>query len=338
VLATRGTPLEGQRVSPALLVWAVGAVAAGWGRRAVARVCEVDPKTVLQWWVEAAEPRKAVSQHCLHDVRGTPVPLDELSALLRAVKEGEGSETEAITRLARSPHWVWVALDPVTTWLLAPAVGARTRAMAQGVGPQVVQVLAPDCAPVFVTDGLTEDITALLPHGGHWVQPQRRQGQGPLPKPRGMPLPQLLSALVIKGRRRRRLVEVTHRVVFGTQAAVEQGLAGCGWQSKTAVIERVNLSRRPQVAVVGRRVMTLCTGAAGGRQQLALDPTSSNCCLPQASLRQPLPEPEPTHGHGSAKRWQPRPPALAAGLTEHVWTLREVRRFRVPPWPQPQAM
>ena len=38
---------------------------------------------------------------------------------------------------------------------------------------------------------------------------------------------------------------------------------------------------------------------------------------------------------GSAKRWQPRTPAMAAGLTDHVWTLREVLLFRVPPWPQP---
>jgi hypothetical protein len=42
-----------------------------------------------------------------------------------------------------------------------------------------------------------------------------------------------------------------------------------------------------------------------------------------------------THGTGAAKRWQPRTPAMAAGLTDHVWTLREVLLFRVPPWPQP---
>jgi hypothetical protein len=46
-LETRGTPLSGKRVSPDLLVWAVGAVAEGLGIRAVARVFEVDPNTVL---------------------------------------------------------------------------------------------------------------------------------------------------------------------------------------------------------------------------------------------------------------------------------------------------
>ena len=66
-----------------------------------------------------------------------------------------------------------------------------------------------------------------------------------------------------------------------------------------------------------------------------LESNKSDFCLPHASLRLPLPQPEPTHGTGSAKRWQPRTPAMAAGLTDHVWTLREVLLFRVPPWPQP---
>ena len=84
--------------------------------------------------------------------------------------------------------------------------------------------------------------------------------------------------------------------------------------------------------------MTVCTGEVGLRQQLALYQTYYNSCLPHSSLRLPLPQPLPTNGSGSAKRWQPRTPAMAAGQTDHVWTLREVLRFRVPPWPQPQAL
>ena len=70
--------------------------------------------------------------------------------------------------------------------------------------------------------------------------------------------------------RRRRLVDVQHRVVFGTLAAVQQVLAAHGWQINTAFIERVNLSIRQHVAAVGRRVSTLCKGEDGIRQQLAL--------------------------------------------------------------------
>src|SRR5882762_7460539 len=195
-LETHGTPLHGKRVVPERLVWAVGALAEGLGIRAVARVFEVDPNTVLAWLVEVAEHAAAFSQYVLHDVRVTQVQLDELFALLSAVKTGEVSEADAITRLSRSPHWVWAAIDPVTKLLLTLDVGDRTLAMAQRVVHQVVQVLAPDCAPLFLTDGLKEYLTALLTHYGHWVQPERQRVQGPAPKPRWMPLPGLLYAQV----------------------------------------------------------------------------------------------------------------------------------------------
>src|SRR5437667_268488 len=246
---THGTPLHGKRVVPERLVWAVGALAEGLGIRAVARVFEVDPNTVLEWLVEVADHAAAFSQYFLHDVRVTQVQLDELFALLSAVKAGEVSEAAAITRLSRAPHWVWAALDPVTKLLLTVEVGDRTLAMAQRM--------------------------------------------------------------------------------------VHQVLAACGWQINTAFVERLNLTIRQHVAAVGRRVSTLCKGEDGVRQQLALYHMYYNFCLPHTSLRQPLPRPEPTHGTGSAKRWQPQTPAMAAGLTDHVWTLREVLLFRVPPWPQP---
>jgi len=200
---------------------------------------------------------------------------------------------------------------------------------------QVVQVLAPGCVPLFLTDGFKEYATALLTHYGQWVQPARRQATGPVPKPRWMPLPGLLYAQGVKTGRRRRLVQVRHRVVFGTLEAVQQVLAAYGWQSQTAFIERVTLSMRQHVAAVGRRVATLCKGEDGLRQQLALYHVYYNFCLPHASGRQPLPQSLPTNGTGSTQPWRPRTPAMAAGLTDRVWTLREVLMFRVPPWPQP---
>src|ERR671914_893814 len=72
-LETHGTIFHGKHVTPNLLVWAVGALAEGLGIRAVARVFEVDPNTVLQWLVEGAEHVAAFSQHFLHDLRVTQV-------------------------------------------------------------------------------------------------------------------------------------------------------------------------------------------------------------------------------------------------------------------------
>jgi hypothetical protein len=153
-----------------------------------------------------------------------------------------------------------------------------------------------------------------------------------------MPLPHLLYAQVIKTVRRRRLVRVRHRVVFGTLEAVQQVLAACGWQINTAFVERLNLDLRQHVAAIGRRVATLCKGEDGLCHQLSLCQTSHNFCLPHTSLRQPLPQPLPTNGTGSAQPWRPCTPAMAAGLTDHVWSLREVWLYRVPPWPQPAGV
>ncbi len=221
-LETLGTLLYGKRTSVERIVRVLACLAEGLGIRGTARVFEVDPNTVLQWLVEAAEQLQAFARHLLHDLHVNQVQLDELFALLSAVKAGEGSGAEAIDRLERTPQWVWVAMDPESTLLLAIDVGKRTLALAQRVVHHVAQVLALDGAPLLLTDGFREYLTALLTHYGHWVQPSRRQDKGPYPKPRWMPLPQLLYAQVVKTIRRRRLVRVSHRVVFGTFEAVQQ--------------------------------------------------------------------------------------------------------------------
>src|SRR5438105_10945490 len=130
-----------------------------------------------------------------------------------------GSKT-ARGRTTPQPVFTRYKLLEIERLLLTIDVGNRTLAMAQRVVHHVAQVLAPDCAPLFLTDGFREYLTALLTHYGYWVQPPRRQDKGPMPKPRWMPLPQLLYAQVVKTVRRRRLVGVTHRVVFGTITAV----------------------------------------------------------------------------------------------------------------------
>jgi hypothetical protein len=221
------------------------------------------------------------------------------------------------------------------TTLLIPGENDTDReldAMAQRLVHQITEVLAPHCAPLFLTDGFGEYLTALVTHYGRWIHPERRHDKGPQPKPRWMPLPELLYAQVVKRYRRRRIVGVKHRVIFGPAAIIESILAKRGWKINTAFAERLNLDFRQHVAAIGRRVNTLCKHEAGLRQQLALFHTYHNFILPHATLRLPLPELEPVPGTGATKRWQPRTPAMAAGLTDRIWSLREVLMYRVPPW------
>ena len=309
----------------------IACLAEGVGIRGTARVCESDPTTVLNGLVEAAEHLHAFSAYVLHALHLNQGQLDARYAVLRAVRDGDVSETEAIERLARSPHWGWTAIDPETTLLLRIQVGARTLALAQAVLHQIAQLLAPGGAPLLLSDGYAPSLPAIVTHCGHWVQPPRRQARGPAPKPHGMPLPTLLYAPVVKQMRRRRLVAVQHRIMFGTQAAVDAVLAVCGWQINTAFVARRNLRLRQRVAAMRRRSAPACQGEDGLGQHLVLFQVSHTFVWPPVSLRQALAAPMPTHGTGSAKGWRPWTPAMATGLTDHVWALREVWRFRVPP-------
>ena len=51
--------------------------------------------------------------------------------------------------------------------------------------------------------------------------------------------------------------------------------------------------------------------------------TSYHVCWSHASLRLEAPA-------GSGRKWLERTPAMAAGLTDHPWTLRDLLHYRVP--------
>ena len=98
-----------------------------------------------------------------------------------------------------------------------------------------------------------------------------------------MPLPALLYAQVVNTRRRRRLVEVQHRVGLGTPLALEQVWAAGGWQRQTAVVARLTLSLRQRGAAMGRRSATPCQSEDGLGQPLALFQVSHHVVLPHTS-------------------------------------------------------
>src|SRR5919198_6079999 len=122
-LETHGTLFHGKQAAVELIVRVLACLAEGLGIRATARGFEVDSNTVLRWLMEAAEQLQAFSVYFLCDVHVRQLQLDELYAVLREVQSGEISEDEAIQRLARSPSWVWTAMDPESKLLLVIDVG-----------------------------------------------------------------------------------------------------------------------------------------------------------------------------------------------------------------------
>jgi len=141
---------------------------------------------------------------------------------------------------------------------------------------------------------------------------------------------------VVKERVKGRVVRVHSRVVYGCRETVEAILkhSGVGKVINTAFIERLNLSIRQGVAALGRKVARLAKTDAGLRDLLSLWQAYYNFCLPHVALRLRLPAPQPTKGSGSPKIWQPRTPAMAAGVTDHIWRMEELLLLRVPPWRQ----
>ncbi|MBC8262770.1 MAG: hypothetical protein H8E47_01415 [Anaerolineales bacterium] len=331
-LETHGTIFYRRRVAAETILLVLKSLAEGVGIRKAARIFGVDPNDVLVWLAQAAEHTEVVSRHLLHDLQVSQVQLDELYALMSQVGGDQQGNDETATHLRRRrPHlWVWAAIDPVTKLLLAVVVGDRSMATAQMLIHFVVQALAPGVVPFFASDQLAHYATALLTHFGYWVAVPRRFQRGAAPKPRWMPLPELLYAQVVKRRVKGRVVEVTSRVVYGSVEAVEAALAQLGWKINTAFIERLNRTIRQHVAALGRRVAGLAKTQEGLRQQAVLWWGYYNFCLPHTTLRVPLPQPLPTKGNGSPKKWQQHTPAMAAGVTDHVWMLEELLLFRVP--------
>ena len=86
---THGTLFHGKHASPELIVRVIACLAEGLGIRGTAQVFEIDPNTVLSWLVEAAEQLNAFSVYFLHELHVNQVQLDELYAVLSAVREGE---------------------------------------------------------------------------------------------------------------------------------------------------------------------------------------------------------------------------------------------------------
>jgi len=329
-METTGTIFFGKPTPPETIWCALKALAEGLGIRATARVFDVDPNTVEGWLREAAKHMQAVSLHLLHDLQLTQVQIDELWALLGKCDLNENQEK------SKGKRWVWVGTDPVSKLWLASVVGDRSQECAQLLIHAILLLLAPGCVPLFLSDQWSAYANALLTHFGQWVPVPRRHRLGRPPKPRWQPLPNLRYAQLVKKREKGRVVSVSHRIIYGSLEAVEAVLKDCGVGRviNTAFIERLNLTIRQHVAALGRKVIHLTKTETGLENQLMLSQGYYNFCLPHTALRLPLPEPQPTKGNGSAKKWQQRTPAVAANVTDRLWKLEELLLFRTPPWQQ----
>lgn len=149
---------------------------------------------------------------------------------------------------------------------------------------------------------------------------------------RGAPLRRLpagfLLGQVVKSAVRCRVVEVARRAVVGTLEQIEPRLQATrsGQMIHTAYIERLNATFRNRLAPLIRRGRCLAHKQAALQAGMFLVGTIYNFCDYHDSLRQSAPE-------AGGRKWRERTPAMAAGLTDHRWTVGELLHYRVRPKP-----
>jgi IS1 family transposase len=208
-----------------------------------------------------------------------------------------------------------VALDAESRLVLAVVPGARDAEAVEEVVGAVQKRTGRRMMDLWTSDDYPAYETAILEAYGQEVtttpagRPSRRMA------PAKEPPPGLNYATVEKRRERGRVVEIITRVVFGTLATVEAALARSAVSRSINVsfLERQNATDRHHNARKVRKTYTFSKDWRVHEAMTYFTMYSYNFCWPVRTLNE-----RDERGHGRR-----RTPAMAAGLADHVWTMRE---------------
>src|SRR5438552_3958640 len=288
-------------------------------------VLAVTAETVLAWLRRAAYQAEAINQHLL---RTLPVTQGQLDEMWNFIGRKQAQETdragESLPDSADGRQWVWVSFAPEFRLMITAIVGPRTLDIAK----EVVAVTKARVAgiPVFFSDGFTCYQAALIAPF-HVVTTFARTGKRGRPrKPRCEPHPDLVYGQLVKQKKQGKLLTLSTRVVLGAERLTHLGLT-----ISTALVERVNLTLRQALAPLTRQTASFCKDRERLRQRVVFFQAFYNVARPHMSLRQPLPLHERTRRGAIRPRWRECTPALAAGLTDHVWAFRELLTAKFEP-------
>ena len=131
---------------------------------------------------------------------------------------------------------------------------------------------------------------------------------------------------MVKQKKQGKLRTLSTRVVLGAER-----LTSLGHTISTALVERVHLTLRQALAPLTRKTASFCKDRERLRQRVVFFQAFYNVARPHMSLRQPLPLHERTRHGAICPRWRERTPAMAVGVTDHVWTFRELLTAKFEP-------
>jgi transposase-like protein/IS1 family transposase len=300
--ATTGTAFYRLRTSAETVVIVVTLLAYGCPVQAIVAAFGFDERTVAAWWARSGRQGQAVQESLVEQPRALgQVQADEI----RVKKQG---------------GIVWMALAMMVKtrlWLGGEVSEQRDMSLIRRLIERVKR-----CAvrrPLLVcTDGLVSYVRAIR----ETFREPVHTGKGG--RPRLRPWRNVLIAQVVKRYAQRRVVDIERRIVEGTPARVEtlrRRSQGDG-VINTAYIERLNATFRERLASLTRRGRALARHTVTLQHGMYLIGTVYNFCTPHASLA-------PIRGGTT--------PAMAAGITDHCWTVQELLSLHVPPprWTPP---
>jgi transposase-like protein/IS1 family transposase len=287
-------------------------------------VLGVTEATVLAWLRRAAHKAQEINTHLLRALPVTEVQLDEMwSFILRKHAQQADTDGESPELSEDGRQWVWISFAPEFRLILAAFVGPRTFASAL----QLVQMTAAVVlgVPCFFSDGFSCYLSALI-EVYHTLKTFQRTGKPGRPKqPIKEPHPELVYGQVIKRKRQGRLQGLVYHVCCGSRRLEKLGLS-----ISTSLIERLNLTLRHALAPLVRKSWSFCKDRTQMRRRVVFFQAFYNFARPHMSLRLPLPEQAHVSGLIQPK-WYHRTPGMAAGLTDHVWTFRELLTVKFEP-------
>lgn len=301
--ATQGTVFYRLRTSAETVALVVTLLAHGCPLQAIVAAFGFDERTVAAWWARAGEQGQAVQEYLVEQPRDL----------------GQGQADEIRVKTQGGIVWMALAMMVKTRlWLAGEVSEQRDVPLIRRLIERVRRCALPRPL-LFCTDGLCSDVRAMRETFRDPVQ-TGRQG-----RPRLRPWRNVCIAQVVKRYAQRRVVDVERRIVDGTPARVEtlRRRAQSDGVINTAYIERLNATFRERLASLTRRSRALARRTLTLQHGMYLIGTVYNFCTPHASL-----------AHTSGKTT----PAMAAGITDHCWSVCELLSYHVPPpgWTPPK--
>lgn len=310
--ASTGTVFYRLRTAKDIVVLVLTLLAHGCPVQAIVVAFGVDERTVVSWQERAGQHCEQVHQHWVVQ----PRDLGQVQADEIRVKIQGGIVWLAQAMQVRTRLWLGGVLSTQRDTDLITTLIQQVRGCAL-------------CRPLlFCVDGCAAYVRAIQ---SVFREPLHT---GQVGRPRLRPWDQIAIAQVIKQYANKRVVGVKRRVVQGTQTSIQALLRHTqgGGTINTAYIERLNATFRARIAALARRSRALACQTTTLHAAMYLVGTVYNFCTYHQSLRLPLYLPSQRH------RWVQRTPAIAAGITDHQWTVEELLSFQVPlpPWTPPK--